>query len=404
MAIDYYVTLGVERNASDADIKKAYRRLAQRWHPDVSQEPEAAVKFKEINEAYQVLSDPERRQRYDLFGTVGSEGAPGGFGGFADIFDAFFGAAAAGAGRRGRPAAGSDLRYDLRITFEEAILGTMKEIEFPVLARCDTCGGNGAKPGTQPITCPQCNGRGEVRGVRQTMLGQMINVTTCPRCRGDGKIVETPCDTCRGEGRVERRRTLQVTIPPGIDEGHQIRLANEGEAGPRSGPAGSLYVAVHVAPHPALRREGTELIYEASVGIAQAALGTTILVPTVEGEESVEVKSGTQPGTEIRLRGRGVPYLRRPGQRGDLHVMVDVAVPQRLSRAQREALEAYADASDEIVSEQAGLLDRVIGKKPAPKAKSKARAEREAAARDAAARSTERPGERTPDAEGGTAA
>ena len=403
MAIDYYETLGVERSASDSDIKKAYRRLAQRWHPDVSQDPAAAARFKEISEAYQVLSDPERRQRYDLFGTVGSEGAPGaGFGGFADIFDAFFGAAAASAGRRGRPAAGSDLRYDLRITFEEAILGAVKEIEFPVLARCDTCGGNGAKPGTSPITCPQCNGRGEVRGVRQTMLGQMINVTTCPRCRGDGKVVETPCPTCVGEGRVERRRTLQVTIPPGIDEGHQIRLANEGEAGPRGGPAGSLYVAVHVASHATLRREGTELIHDARVGIAQAALGTTILVPTVEGEESVEIKAGTQPGTEIRLRGRGVPYLRRPGQRGDLHVMVDIEVPQRLSRAQRQALEAYADASDEIVSGQTGLLDRVMGKKP-PKARRKARASARDGARDGPAsdHSADRASETAAGAEGG---
>jgi molecular chaperone DnaJ len=363
MAIgDYYEILGVERAASDADIKKAYRRLAQQWHPDVNQEPEAQIRFKEINEAYQVLGDPERRQRYDLFGTVGTEGPGAGFGGFADIFDAFFGAAAAGTTRRGRPAAGSDLRYDLRITFQEAILGTVKEIEFPVLTKCDTCGGNGAEPGTQPITCPQCNGRGEIRGVRQTMLGQMINVTTCPRCKGEGKIVETPCHTCKGEGRIERTRTLQVTIPPGIDEGHQIRLSSEGEAGPRGGPAGSLYVAVHVAPHASLKREGTELIYEAAVGLAQAALGTTILVPTVEGEESVEIKAGTQPGTEIRLRGKGVPYLRRAGQRGDLHVIVDVEVPNRLSRAQREALEAYAKASGEIVSESGGLLDRVRDK------------------------------------------
>ena len=360
---DYYELLGVERGASDADVKKAYRKLAQQWHPDVNQDPEAHDRFKAINEAYQVLSDPERRQRYDLFGAAGAQAEPGaGFGGFADIFDAFFGGAAGGA-RRGRPAAGSDLRYDLRITFEEAILGTQKEIEFPVLARCETCGGNGAKPGTEPITCPQCNGRGEIRGVRNTMLGQMINVTTCPRCKGDGRVVERPCETCRGEGRVERKRTLQVTIPPGIDEGHQIRLSNEGEAGPRGGLAGSLYVAVHVTPHQTLRRDGTELVFETSVGLAQAALGTTILVPTVEGEESVEVKSGTQPGTEIRLRGKGVPYLRRPGQRGDLHVIIDVDVPSRLSRAQREALEAYADASGEIVTESTSILDRVRGKK-----------------------------------------
>ena len=367
---DYYEVLGVERGADDAAIKRAFRKLAQQWHPDVNTDAAAQERFKEINEAYQVLSDPQRRQQYDMFGRAGVNGAGGaggfdgaGFGGFSDIFDAFFGGSMGGAARRARPQTGSDLRYDLRITFEEAILGTTKEIEFPVLSRCETCGGNGAKPGTEPITCPQCNGRGEIRGVRNTMLGQMINVTTCPRCKGDGRVVETPCETCRGEGRVERKRTLQVTIPPGIDEGHQIRLSNEGEAGPRGGLAGSLYVAVHVTPHPTLRRDGTELVYETSVGLAQAALGTTILVPTVEGEDSVEVKAGTQPGTEIRLRGKGVPYLRRPGQRGDLHVIVDVDVPQRLSRAQREALEAYADASGEIVNDSTSILDRVRGKK-----------------------------------------
>jgi molecular chaperone DnaJ len=362
MAIDYYEVLGVERDASDAQIKKAFRKLAQQWHPDVNKEDAADERFKAINEAYQILSDPERRQRYDLFGSAGVEGdVNAGFGGFADIFDAFFGAAAGGS-RRGRPASGSDLRYDLRISFAEAVLGTSKEIDFPVLARCDTCGGNGAEPGTEPTTCPQCNGRGEVRAVHQTMLGQMVNVTTCPRCKGDGKIVETPCHTCKGEGRVESRRTLQVTIPAGIDEGHQIRLSNEGEIGRRGGPAGSLYVAIHVAPHPELRREGTELIYEASVGLAQAALGTHITVPTVDGEEDVEIRSGTQPGTEIRLRGRGVPHLRRAGVRGDLHVIVDVAVPTKLSKAEREALQAYARASGEIVSEGDGLLHRVRDK------------------------------------------
>lgn len=359
---DYYAVLGVERGASDADVKKAFRRLAQRWHPDVNADPAAQARFKEINEAYQVLSDPQRRQRYDMFGTAGgaADGGPdlSGFGAFGDIFDAFFGGAAGGA-RRGRPAGGSDLRYDLRITFEEAILGTEKEIEFPVLGRCETCAGSGAKPGTSPTTCSQCNGRGEVRTIRQTMLGQMVNVAPCPRCHGDGKLIESPCETCRGEGRTERPRTLRVAIPPGIDEGHQIRLSNEGEVGPRGGPAGSLYVAVHVAPHSSLRREGTELVFEADVSIAQAALGTRIRVPTVEGDEDVEIKPGTQPGAEIRLRGRGVPHLRRSGARGDLHVLVNVVVPARLSKRQRELLEAYATESGEVIHEGAGFFDKV---------------------------------------------
>jgi molecular chaperone DnaJ len=357
---DYYSILGVDRSASDADVKKAFRRLAQKWHPDVNTEAEAQERFKEVNEAYQVLSDPQRRQRYDLFGKAGL-GADGGFetgfGGFGDIFDAFFGGSVGGA-RRGRTATGSDLRYDLRITFEEAVNGTEKEIEFPVLGRCDTCQGTGAKPGTNLVKCPQCDGRGEVRSVRQTMLGQMVNVTACPRCRGEGQVVETVCETCHGEGRVERRRTLRVTIPPGIDEGHQIRLANEGEAGPRGGPAGSLYVAVHVSGHPKLKREGTELIFETDVSIAQAALGTRVMVPTVEGEEELEIRPGTQPGAELRLRGRGVPHLRRAGTRGDLHVFVNVNVPTKLSRKQREALQAYAEATGEAVSD-GGILERV---------------------------------------------
>ena len=365
---DYYEVLGVVRDSSDAEIKRAYRKLAQQWHPDVNKDPTAPQRFKELNEAYQVLSDPQRRQAYDLFGRAGvaSEGGFGagfgaGFGGFGDIFDAFFGGAATGTARRGRPAAGADLRYDLRITFEEAIKGTEKEIEFPVLERCDTCGASGAKPGTSPITCPQCNGRGEVRNVRQTMLGQMINVATCPRCRGEGRIIEQPCETCRGEGRVERRKKLRVTIPAGIDEGHQIRLSNEGEVGPRGGPAGSLYVAVHVAPHRKLTREATELYYELDVSIAQAALGTRVKVPTIEGDEEIEIKPGTQPGTELRLRGRGVPHLRRTGIRGDLHVLVNVAVPTKLSKRQRELLETYASESGETIdTNQTGrILNRV---------------------------------------------
>ncbi len=365
---DFYQILGVERTASDAEIKRAFRKLAQQWHPDVNTEPAAQERFKEINEAYQVLSDPDRRSRYDTFGRAGVEGGPAGaggfegFGGFSDIFDAFFGGGAgAASARRGRPQPGADLRYDLRITFEEAIRGIEKEIEFTVLQRCETCQGSGAKAGSEPITCPQCNGRGEVRSVRQTMLGQMVNVSACPRCHGEGRIIESPCETCRGDGRTERKRTLRVTIPAGIDEGHQIRLSNEGEVGPRGGPPGSLYVAVHVQPHPSLTREGTELYYEAQVSIAQAALGTRITVPTVDGEEEVEIKPGTQPSTEIRLRGKGVPHLRRAGQRGDLHVMVDVVVPTKLSKKARELLAAYAEESGESVAHGGGGLLEKLG-------------------------------------------
>ncbi len=362
---DYYEVLGVPRTASDAEIKRAFRRLAQQWHPDVNTEAGAQERFKEINEAYQVLSDPQRRQSYDMFGRAGvggDSGFPGGFAGFGDIFDAFFGGAAQPGVRRGRPMAGADLRYDLTITFEEAITGTEKEIEFPVLDRCTVCEGTGAKEGTSLTTCTECGGRGEIRHVRNTMLGQMVNIATCPRCRGEGRVVEDPCPTCRGEGRTERRRRLRVSIPAGIDEGHQIRLSNEGEVGPRGGPAGSLYVAIHVSPHEVLRREGTELYLDLDVSISQAALGANLTIPTVEGEEEIEIKPGTQPGTELRLRGKGVPYIRRSG-RGDLHVLVNVSVPTRLSRRQRELLEQYAAEAGDAVSSGGGILDRVRGKR-----------------------------------------
>ncbi|HET7677366.1 MAG TPA: DnaJ C-terminal domain-containing protein, partial [Candidatus Limnocylindrales bacterium] len=263
-------------------------------------------------------------------------------------------------GRRARPPTGADLRYDLELTFAESISGTEKEIEFTALDRCETCQGSGAEPGTEPVTCPQCGGSGEVRQVRATMLGQMVTATPCPRCQGQGRIIEKPCQTCRGDGRTERKRRLVVTVPAGIDEGHQVRLSGEGEAGPRGGPRGNLYVVVHVAPHPQLRRRETELFYELPVSIAQAALGATLTVPTAEGEERVEIKPGTQPGTEVRLRGRGVPHLRRPGVRGDLHVVVDVRVPTRLSKRQRELLEAFAAESGETANgRQPGILGKV---------------------------------------------
>ncbi len=344
---DFYDVLGVARGASDDEIKRAFRRLAQQWHPDVSTEPGADERFKEIAEAYRVLSDPQQRQAYDMFGRAGLSQAGGagadpfaGFG-FGDIFDAFFGGAAGGA-RRARTPTGADLRYDLQLAFAEAITGTQKEIEFTALARCDRCSGSGAEPGTSMSTCPTCNGSGELRHVRATMLGQIVNVVPCDRCKGSGRIVETPCTECRGEARVERKRTLRVVVPPGIDDGHQIRLAGEGEAAPRGGHPGNLYVVVHVEPHPQLARRETELFFELPLSISQAALGATVTVPTAEGEEQVEIKPGTQPGAEIRLRGRGVPHLRRAATRGDLHVLVDVRVPTRLSARQRELLEQLA--------------------------------------------------------------
>jgi molecular chaperone DnaJ len=352
---DYYDILGVPRSAGEDDIKRAFRKLAQQWHPDVNTSTEADIRFKEINEAYQVLSEPQRRQAYDMFGRAGLGGASdpfgsaggAGFGGFGDIFDAFFGAAAGGA-RRPRVPTGADLRYDLELTFLESIRGAEKEIEFTSLSRCETCNGSGAEPGTQPTTCPKCNGSGELRQVRSTMLGQMINVTPCDRCRGTGKIVETPCHTCRGDSRVERKRTLRVNVPAGIAEGHQVRLTGDGEAAPRGGVPGSLYVVVHVTPHPQLRRNETELYYELQLSITQAALGARVKVPTAEGMEEIEIKPGTQAGSEVRLRSRGVPHLRRPESRGDLHVLVDVRVPQRLTARQRELLEQLSVELGEV--------------------------------------------------------
>jgi molecular chaperone DnaJ len=366
----YYELLGVDRSATDADIKRAFRKLAQQWHPDVNSDDEAATRFKEINEAYQVLSDPKRRQVYDMVGKAGlgdmggGAGSPfgEGFGGFGDLFDAFFSGMGQqpGGSRRGRRQSGSDLRYDLRITFDEAVKGIDKELEFDLLDKCLTCAGSGATPGSMPSTCAACGGRGEVRSVRNTMLGQMVNVTACTRCNGDGRVIDSPCSACRGDGRVQRRKKIRVTVPAGIDEGHQIRLSGEGEIGPRGGPAGNLYVAVHVTPHALLRRDGTEIYHEVQLSMAQAALGTKVRIPTIEGDEELEVRAGTQPGTEIRLRGRGVPHVRRPATRGDLHVTVHVVVPSKLTKKQRELLEALAaESGDPVTSSSGGIFDRM---------------------------------------------
>jgi molecular chaperone DnaJ len=353
---DYYEVLGVGRDATDEEIKRAFRRAAQRHHPDVDASAGAEQRFKELNEAYRVLSDRQRRQAYDMFGHAGVDGAStggfegfgGGFGPFGDIFDAFFGGSPAGTRGRRRVQAGADLRYDLSIEFAEAVFGVTKEIRFPTLVRCPVCSGTGGEPGTEPETCPECNGSGERRRVAQTILGQMVNIVTCPRCGGEGRIIATPCHECRGDGRVREERKLQVQVPAGIDAGQRIALEGQGEAGPRGGPPGDLYVVISVREHPQLVRRGTELYAELPVTFSQAALGATLTVPTVEGSEEVELAPGTQSGHEIRLRGKGVPRLRGAG-RGDLHAILNVVVPTKLSKRERELLRELGEVGGPAV-------------------------------------------------------
>ena len=365
---DYYEILGVGRDADDAEIKRAFRRMAQQHHPDVDTNEGAEARFKELNEAYRVLSDRQRRSAYDMFGHAGVEGAAaggfegfgGGFGPFGDIFDAFFGGNPAGARRRNRVVAGADLRYDLTIEFAEAVFGVTREFSFPTLVTCAHCEGAGGEPGTEPETCPDCNGSGEKRRVAQTILGQMVNIVACPRCQGEGRIIARPCTVCGGDGRMREERTVTVSIPAGIDDGQRIALEGQGEAGPRGGPNGDLYVAVKVRAHPQLVRRGTELYHELPITFPQAALGASLTVPTVEGSEAVEVPPGAQSGQEIRLRGKGVPRLRGAG-RGDLHVIVNVVVPTKLSKRERELLRELGEESGPAVVPKGGgsVLDRL---------------------------------------------
>jgi molecular chaperone DnaJ len=364
---DYYDILGVERDASDGDIKRAFRRAAQKHHPDVDSSSGSEERFKELNEAYRILSDRQRRAAYDMFGHAGVDGSSatgepfgGGFGPFGDIFDAFFGGAPAGTRRRQRVVAGSDLRYDLTITLAEAVTGINRESRFPTLVRCATCDGSGAEPGSEPERCPECNGTGERRRVSQTILGQMVNITACPRCGGEGRVVSTPCHTCKGDGRLREERRLQVSIPPGIETGQRIAIESQGEAGPRGGPSGDLYVMVTVREDPDLVRRGTELYTEVPVTFAQAALGAKVMVRTVEGSEEVDVPAGIQSGEEVRLRGRGLPRLRGVG-RGDLHVIATVVVPAKLTKRERELLQQLGEVSPPAALPKSGpsLGDRL---------------------------------------------
>ncbi|HEY0798792.1 MAG TPA: molecular chaperone DnaJ, partial [Candidatus Baltobacteraceae bacterium] len=312
MPADYYAVLGVQRGASEADIKRAYRTLARQHHPDVSKDKvQAEARFKEINEAYEVLSDPKKRQMYDRFGSSpnGGSGAQGfNAEGFGDIFDMFFGARTAqGAAHPTGPTRGADLRYDLQITLEDAFRGAEREISFNHLAQCEVCNGTGAKPGTLVVTCDRCSGSGVMRTVRQTPLGQFVTQTTCTKCGGDGQFVPTPCESCRGRGRAERPRTLSVKIPAGVEDGSRIRLSGNGEAGSHGGVAGDLYVYIGVTAHPRFRREGVDLAVDVPITFPAAALGGPIEVETIDGNAPLQVPGGTQSATTFRIRGRGMP-------------------------------------------------------------------------------------------------
>jgi molecular chaperone DnaJ len=346
---DYYDVLGVARSASGDDIRKAYRSLARKHHPDVSEAEDAEGKFKEINEAYQVLSDAQKRAAYDRYGHAGPAGM-GGFrpdAGFRDPFEIFeevFGGGFGGfrTSRRRGPRRGSDLRHDLRLTFEEAVFGAEKELEITRRELCPTCGGSGAEPGTTPVRCTECNGSGQVRRVQRSILGSFVSVTTCPTCQGEGEVVTSQCSECHGQRQVYATRRRTVTVPPGVDQGTQIRVVGEGEPGEQGGPPGNLYVVLEVEPHPVFQRRGDDILVELQINVAQAALGAELTVPGLEGEEHITIDDGTQTGDVVRLKGKGVPHLKRNG-RGDQIVLVRVAVPTRLTREQKRLLQELGD-------------------------------------------------------------
>ncbi len=351
MARDYYEILGVARTADKTEIKSAFRRLAREYHPDVSKHQDAESRFKEINEAYEVLSDDEKRARYDRFGHAGVQGngfgsaGGAGFSGFEEIFEEFFSNLGGRTSRRRGPRPGADRRVDVTITFEESVFGVEKEVEFERLEVCDTCNGNGAAPGTTPVRCTQCNGTGEVRQVQQTFLGPMVQVATCPRCSGRGETISTPCNTCRGTGRMRKKVELNVPIPPGVREGLQIQVRSEGDAGDTGAPNGNLYVVVHVIEHAFFKRKDNDIILDVNINVAQAALGDKINVPTVDGNVEIVIPAGTQTGKLFRLRGKGVPRLRGDGSnsgRGDELVYIQVEVPTKLTDEQRRLFEELA--------------------------------------------------------------
>ncbi len=359
---DYYEVLGVARSASQDEIKAAFRKLARQYHPDVNKEPDAEEKFKELNEAYGVLSDPQKRARYDQYGRAGL-GDMGGFHDysmdFGDLFEGLFESMGFSSGRRVRrtPRRGRDIQYQVDLSFEEAVFGVEKEVEITRDETCSACKGSGAEPGTAPQRCATCNGQGEVRQMRQTILGAIVQSTTCPTCGGRGETIATPCKTCRGSGLERKTVRKKVSIPPGVTNGNQVRMPGEGQPGALGGPNGDVYLLLNVRPHMFFKRREDDILLNLDINLAQAVLGAEVEVPTVDGKAKLSIPAGTQPGKVFTLKARGVPHLRHTG-RGDQLVIVNVDIPTKLSKEQRELFEKLAGTMGTTVQpKEKGFLD-----------------------------------------------
>ncbi|MGV0026509.1 molecular chaperone DnaJ [Phormidesmis priestleyi] len=378
MARDYYEILGVSREADKEDIKQAYRRLARKYHPDVNKETGAEERFKEINHAYEVLSEPEMRARYDRFGEAGVSSAAGAagyqdfgdMGGFADIFESFFSGFAGGAPgaqtgtrRRGGPVRGDDLRLDLKLDFREAVFGGEKEIRISHLESCTNCSGSGAKPGTRARTCPTCSGAGQVRRATRTPFGSFTQVSVCPTCNGTGQVIEEKCEVCGGDGQRQETKKLKITIPAGVDNGTRLRVSGEGDAGQKNGPPGDLYVYLFINEDAEFQREGINILSEIKISYLQAILGCRIEVNTVDGSEELIIPAGTQPNTVLTLENRGVPKLGNPVSRGDHLITILIEIPTRVSAEEREHLEKLAKLRGDRIGKSGieGFFGKVFG-------------------------------------------